>query len=355
MLHCVMMAGGLGTRFWPLSRRACPKQFLTLSGNRSLLQRAYDRTQPWLPADQVWVVTGTAFSALVCKQLPDVAAEHVLLEPCGRNTAPCIALAALQLLAVDPDAVMLVTPADHVITPTSAFQHDIAQAQALVEEDHQRLVLLGVPPTTPATGFGYIERGKRLDANASEVASFREKPDLATAETYLREGQFLWNCGIFVWKATRILELLERYVPEFAAPLDELQSHVGKPSWNVALNDIFPRMKSISIDYAVLERESNLAVLQASFDWDDVGSWEAMARLQSPDDNENVTSGQFLSVNSSRCIVHAEPGHLVAAVGIEDCIIVQAGNVTFVARRGDEAGIRELIAQAEAEGLSEFL
>jgi mannose-1-phosphate guanylyltransferase len=349
------MAGGQGTRFWPLSRRDLPKQFLALTGERSLIQSAFDVVQPWIPADRSWVVTNVRYADRTCEHLPQIPREHLLLEPCGRNTAPCIGLAAMALQAADPQAVMLVMPADHVIAPAESFQADVQRAVQLVNSDPDRLVLFGVPPSYPATGFGYIERGRNVAPGIFEVIAFKEKPRLEVAETYCREGTFFWNCGIFVWRAARILRLLQQFEPEIAAALEKLRPHLGTAGWSQALSQIFPEMKSISIDYAVLEREQKISVLEATFDWDDVGSWEAMTRLIPTDADGNTVSGNFAAIDSSGCIIRGSGNHLIATLGMRDCVVVHTPDATLVADRTDENAIRRLIALLEERGLREFL
>lgn len=355
MLHGVIMAGGIGTRFWPMSLQTRPKQFLSLGGETSLIQSAFGLIHPWIPAERTWVVTNQRFVSETQKHLPLLARERILQEPCGRNTAPCVGLAALCLDAIDPDAVMLVLSADHVIGPREAFQQNVDLAQQLVQTDPHQLVLFGVLPSYPATGFGYIERGEALAKGAYRVRAFREKPNRSTAEIYLREGRFFWNCGIFLWRATEILDLLQRHEPTIGSALQKLRPHVGQPDWNDALAEIFPEMKSISIDYAVLEREQNIAVVEAGFNWDDVGSWEAMTRMLPADASGNTVLGNYVGIESSGCIIRSTADHLVATIGLENCIVVQTGAATLVARRDDENGIRTLIAAIREQGFEKYL
>ncbi|MEZ5943760.1 MAG: mannose-1-phosphate guanylyltransferase [Planctomycetaceae bacterium] len=345
MLHAVIMAGGSGTRFWPLSRKSVPKQFLSLGGDRSLIQQAFDRCQPWIPGERTWVVTNERLADLTSDHLPEVPASQILLEPCGRNTAPCIALAAMCLLKRDPDATMLVMPADHVIGPAERFQAAVETASQLISDSPDSLVLFGVPPTYPSTGFGYIERADVIPGHsgAFQVQAFREKPNREIAEEYLRAGTFFWNCGIFVWRADQILEAIRTHEPEMAALADELKPHFGQDSWNTKLVELFPQMKSISIDFAVLERETDIAVVEAPFDWDDVGSWPALERLHSQDENGNTIVGLHRGVDTRNTIVHSTADHVVATIGIEDCIVVHTSDATLVASRQDENAIRQLI------------
>ena len=357
MLHAVIMAGGIGTRFWPQSRKRMPKQLLPLAGRETLIQQTVTRCQPWVPPERMFVVTNAAQVEQTREQLPQLASDHFLVEPCGRNTAPCVGLAALELMRRDPDAVMLVMPADHVIRPVDAFRDAVERAVGLVDENSRRLVLFGVAPTYPATGFGYIERGDSLGRvrGGFQVASFREKPDLETAREYVQRDMFFWNCGIFVWRASRILEALRDHEPELHSGLMRLGESLGTDRWPEALAEQFPKLKSISIDYAVLERTLDVCVVEAPFEWDDVGSWQALPRLLGSDENGNTIDGPFCGIETHGCIVRTTPDHLVAISGLSDCIVVHTPDVTLVARKGDEDAVRQLVALAERQGMSRFL
>jgi mannose-1-phosphate guanylyltransferase len=357
MLHAVIMAGGSGTRFWPESRRETPKQFLKLAGPRTMIQATFDRCTPWIAPEHVWVVTNAVQAEATRRQLPEVPLGQVLVEPCGRNTAPCIGLAAIHLLHRDPEAVMLVMPADHVIRPADQFQRAVAEAEQLVRQDPQRLVLFGVRPSYPATGFGYIERAEPLAASQDvyRVASFREKPDRDTARQYLDSGRFYWNCGIFVWRAQQILDALARHEPEIHARLSRLAAQIGTREWDAALAAEFPAMKSISIDYAVLERESGICVFEAPYEWDDVGSWHALRRLLGGDAAGNTVSGPHCGVDTHNCIIRTTDDHLIATLGLDDVIVVHTPQATLVARADDENAIKELVSRLQDEGHEQFL
>lgn len=355
MLHAVIMAGGSGTRFWPLSRRALPKQFLTLTGERSLIQCAFDRCQPLIPGERFWVVTNTSMVATTSNHLPEIPDAHLLPEPCARNTAPCVGLAAIAMLAIDPEAIMLVMPADHIISPIEKFQAAVKSAVAVVENDPERLVLFGVPPTSPATGFGYIERSTELESGVFEVDSFREKPDRATAESYIQQGTFYWNCGIFIWKAQTILNELTKHQPELVEQLERLRPALNSPDWDGLLAEAFPKMPSISIDYAVLEKSSSIAVVEAPFAWDDVGSWEAISRMNPTDANGNTTVGTACVVDSQDCIVRSSDEHVVSLLGVKNCIVVHTPDATLVADRTDENAIRQLVQQLQEQGFDRVL
>jgi mannose-1-phosphate guanylyltransferase len=365
MLHLVIMAGGSGTRFWPESRRAKPKQFLTLSGDRSLLQQAADRCRPWIPPARMHVVTNQAHAAETHRQLPDLPAENILLEPCGRNTAPCIGLAALHVDCLDPEGLLLVAPADHLIRPDAAFRATVENGAALLERSAKASVLIGIPPTYPATAYGYIERGEPALSGAKDafrVQSFREKPTRDVAAQFLATGNYYWNAGIFLWRAAHILKLLEAFQPEIHARLARLRKEWGTPRWTAALETEFPGMPSISIDYGVLEpvaarRDAGqpVFVVPASFEWDDVGSWQALPAVLGTDAQENTITGPQCGINTQGCVIRTTPDHLVATIGLANLVVVHTPDATLIAPKDDDNAIRRLVALLEEQGYGRFL
>ena len=358
MLQLVIMAGGSGTRFWPQSRRTMPKQLLQLVGERTMIQSTVDRCSSWVDADRTWVVTNQAQAEETSRQLLQIPVDNILIEPCGRNTAPCIGLAAIQLLQQDAEAVMLVMPADHVMYPNESFHDAAMRAVGIVERHPELFILFGVSPTYPSTEFGYVERGVALpnsDGSAFQVKSFREKPDRETAVEYVDSGHFYWNCGIFVWKAQQILTALEQFEPEIYSRLIKLAEKLGSDTWQDSLEEEFPQMKSISIDYAVLERASEVCVLEAPFEWDDVGSWQSLARHLDVDSSGNVVDGPFCGLDTNGCIIRSTDAHLIATIGLKDCIVVHTPDATLVARKDDENAIRKLVALIEKHGYERFL
>ncbi|MDZ4686963.1 MAG: mannose-1-phosphate guanylyltransferase [Planctomycetaceae bacterium] len=358
MLHVVIMAGGSGTRFWPQSRRRLPKQFLKIGTEQTLIQETAARCLPLIAPPQLWVVAGAVHAAETAHQLPELPGEQVLIEPCARNTAPCIGLAAIQLLAVDPEAVMLVVPADHVISPAEVFQQAVRDAVRFVTAQPDSFVLFGVKPDHPATGFGYIHRTATTVTGEEalyRVAAFKEKPDPLTAAKYVASDEYLWNCGIFVWKAQALLDALAVHQPELHAGLARLREAIGTDRWPDALATEFPKLPSISIDYAVLEHAQNVYVLPAAFQWDDVGSWLAVSRLHPQDDDGNTIDGLHCGVDTDRCIIRSTDDHLVTTIGVKDLIIVHTPEATLVADQRDEAAVKKLLAELERRGLSQFL
>jgi len=361
MLHLVIMAGGSGTRFWPESRRARPKQFLTLAGSQSLLQEAARRCRPLIPAERTWVVTGAALAGETRAQLPELAPYQVLCEPCARNTAPCLALAALAIAQHDPDAEILVTPADHLIRPEEEFRNTVTRALTTLGQHPQSSVLIGIPPAHPATGYGYIERAAPEGA-AFAVERFREKPSRSVAEEFLATGRFYWNSGMFTWRVARLLELFRRFQPGIAEGVERLAPAWRTAGWEERLAEEFPRFPSISVDYALIEPQAaagreagGLFVIPASFQWDDVGSWQSLPSVLGRDAEENTVTGPYCGLDTRGCVVRTTPGHLVATIGLRDCVVVHTPDATLVAPRDDEDALRKLVAQIRELGLEAYL
>lgn len=355
MLHAVLMAGGSGTRFWPASRRLLPKQLLAFSGPTTMIQATADRLGDAIPAARRMVVTSRPLVDAIADQLPDA---RVIGEPCRRDTAPCVGLAAAIIAAEDPDAILLVMPTDHVILDRKAFARAVAAGVGLIEADPMRVVTFGIPPTYPAESFGYVERGAAIgeaDSGAFQVERFREKPDAATAEMFVSSGRFLWNSGIFLWRADTILELLRRYQPDMAAHIDAIGDAVGTPRFDQVLNAQFEQIVGKSIDYAVMERHDNVAVIEAPFDWDDVGSWQAIARLQPLDESGNAVRGRHIGIDTHGSIVHGSPEHLIVTIDIDDLIIVHTPDATLVAPKSSEERVRKAVSEIESKGWTEFL
>jgi len=376
MLHIVVMAGGAGTRFWPESRAARPKQLLPLAGQRTMLQMAVDRLGALGGKENLWILTGAALIEAVRKQLPKLSASHVIGEPCKRDTAPCIGLAALLLSQKDPQATMVVMPADQVIQPDDKFQQSILAAAALVDQNPQRIVTFGIKPTYPATTFGYIERGEALSTaermehphpsplprgegtepqRVFHVSHFREKPPANVAQEYVASGRFYWNSGIFVWKAATILQALEQRQPEMLARLRTIDAAWAKPDSQEVFAHEFAAIKGISIDYAVMEHAADVAVIEAPFTWDDVGTWEAVARLADADGKGNTVAGRHLAIDTAGSIIRTDEHHLVVTVGVNDLIVVHTPDATLVANRHDEESIRKIVKMLEEQGWTEYL
>lgn len=353
MLHGVILAGGSGTRFWPLSRRDLPKQLLKLAGARTLLQQSFDRLRGTVDEAQIHVVTGELIAARVREQLPDLPPASIMVEPEPKDTAVAIGLAAALIHARDPDAVLAITPSDHVIRPAQKFREALREA-AEVAGQRGSIVTFGIPPREPKTGFGYIRRGARLERmerlEAFQARAFEEKPDLETARRYLEGGEHYWNSGIFVWRAATVLALLERHKPGVRRAVELIAAAWGGPNQERVLREEYARVERISIDYAVLEKAEDIVVLEADFEWNDVGSWTAVTDLfgQDPDGN-TVQGGPFIGHASKDCLVFGTDGRLVALVGVEGLVVVQTRDATLVCSRERAEEVKALLKRMEQD------
>ncbi|MCI0332851.1 MAG: NTP transferase domain-containing protein [Planctomycetes bacterium] len=360
MLHAIIMAGGTGTRFWPASTNLTPKQLLRLVGNATMLRQTVDRLGDLVPNERRMIVTNERFVAAVREQLPELPPQAIVGEPCKRDTAPCIGLAALLVSRTDPMATMAVMPADHVIRPADKFQAAIQQAAQMVDESPGRIVTFGIKPTYPAEIFGYIRRGEPLASSHSApptyaVRRFKEKPDAATAKKYVDSGEYYWNSGIFVWRADTILDALRKRQPEMLNHLQTIVAAWDTKERDAVLEREFAAIKPISIDYAVMEHATDVAVIEAPFDWDDLGGWLSLARLAGSDENGNTFVGKHLAVGTSGSIVRTDDKHLVVTLGLKDMIVVHTPNATLVANKHDEEQIRTVVKQLEELGWTEHL
>ncbi len=359
MLHAVIMAGGSGTRFWPASRQIKPKQLLKMGGQRTMLQTTFDRMQGLVSSEHVLILTNNQLTDAVVAQLPDLPLEHIVGEPCKRDTAPCIGVAASLVQAADADGIMVVMPSDHVIEPKSEFHRAIKAGVRLVEEDPTRIVTFGIRPTYPAESFGYIQRGQAIECvpgtSTFKVDRFREKPDRATAEEYVGAGTFYWNSGIFLWKAKTILEALQKFEPEMYDLIQNIAHGIGTSEFQSSFEEHFAKIKGKSIDFAVMERHENVVVIEAPFQWDDVGSWQAIARLIEPDAMGNAVDGPYLPIDSSNMIIRSESEHLVVTIGMSDTIVVHTPDATLVAPKSEEERVREVVKQLAELGHQQYL
>ena len=362
MLHAIIMAGGTGTRFWPASRAATPKQLLSLVGDKTMIRQTVDRLAGLIAPEQTLVVTNEQLVAPIAEQLPELPAASIVGEPCKRDTAPCIGLAALLVSRDDPDAVMAVMPADHVIKATDKFQAAMTQAAAMIETEPDRIITFGIRPTYPAEIFGYIQRGAPTapgePASAGgcyQVKQFQEKPNATTAAQYLAAGDTYWNSGIFVWRAKTILDALAKRQSTTLAHLEKIVDAWGTDRQHEIFTAEFTAIDGISIDYAVMEHATNVAVIEAPFDWDDLGGWQSLTRLLGTDNNKNTIVGKHLGLNTTGTIVRTSDDHLVVTLGLEDTIVVHTPGATLVANKNDEESIRKVVKQLEAQGWNEYL
>jgi mannose-1-phosphate guanylyltransferase len=356
MLHSVIMAGGVGTRFWPISRRQKPKQLLDLLGEGTLFDQTVARIEPLVPPENRWVVTNRDQMVMLRQAVPSMGERQFILEPFGRNTAPAIGLAAVHLLHDDPDAVMIVLPADHRIDQVDAFRECLMTAVGLVSNS-DILATIGIHPARPETGYGYIQIDHStpvLAPHAYWVKTFAEKPNLQTAKLFFESGEFAWNSGIFVWRADVIMQQLADHLPQWYSGLQEISSAIGTPQETEITRQIFGALKGISIDYGVMEHAPRVAVIRGTFGWSDVGSWDEVWRLMGHDDNGNALRGDVQSVDSRNNLVLGQ-GKLIALVGVKDLIVVDSGDAILICPRENSQQVRAIVEQLEKSGHERFL
>jgi mannose-1-phosphate guanylyltransferase len=341
----VILAGGRGERFWPLSRRLRPKQLLQLFGDNSLLRTTWDRLASRLPDETIWVLTGDDLATPIATDLPNLLKERLVLESVGKNTAPALAVAAALSVREDVDAIQLVVPSDHWIPDPTRFWETIGQAVQVASSGDEPLVTFGIPITRPDTGYGYIERGTPLgngagDESAWQVAKFHEKPNLKKAKEYQAGGQYFWNSGIFLWRARRFLDEVACWMPELHAlvtPLVTSDDPMG------LLPELFHAAQSESVDFGVLEKSKHVAVVSAGFDWNDVGTWESWAQLARKDEKGNACRGDVIALETEDSVLYADDG-VIATLGVKDLVVVRAGGVTLVAPKDRAQEVKQILA-----------
>jgi mannose-1-phosphate guanylyltransferase len=356
-LYFVIMAGGRGTRFWPRSRTKRPKQLLDIVGPKSILEQTIDRLLPFTDWEHIFIVTEISQAEAIKDLLPELPKTRLIVEPLGRNTAPCIGLAALILERIDPAATMVVLPADHYISRISDFQETlVAAAQAALSGNF--LITLGITPTFPETGYGYLERGVKVSEinghDVWEVKAFHEKPDRPKAEAMLKTGRFFWNSGMFIWTVSAILEQMSRLAPAMFAELKKLKIFLGTPGWEEALMAGYEAMENVSIDYAVMEKAEKVLMLAGDFGWNDVGSWEAVYQLESKDEQGNCLTGPVLILDSRGCLVHS-PQKAVGLIGMKDLIVVDTPDALLICPRDRAQEVKKIVEMLEAQGKLELL
>lgn len=343
--HVVIMAGGVGSRLWPLSTPDVPKQFIDVLGvGRSLIQLTVDRFAAVCQPRNFWVVTGERYVSLVKQQLPNIPDSQILLEPEGRNTAPCIAYASWKIQMQDPQANIVVTPADALVLKTEAFTETITKALEFTEE-RDAIVTVGIAPTRPETGYGYIHATEALHGQLIKVSEFKEKPDLDTAIQYLEDGHYFWNAGIFVWNVKTIVTELRAYAPQIAAVMDELQPAFFTPKEQEELRRLFPTCEKISIDYAVMEKSPRIYVIAEDLAWSDLGSWGSiMTHLKADEDGNTVVGKDVRLFDCSNCIVHTAEEKTVVVEGLDGYIVSQSKDRLLICRLSQEQHIKEYSA-----------
>jgi mannose-1-phosphate guanylyltransferase len=356
-LYAVIMAGGQGTRFWPRSRRARPKQLLNIVGETTMVEQTVARIRPLIPPERTVVVAGEAYRDTLRSCLPHVPAENFLFEPVGRNTAACVAWAALWVQQRAADAIMIVLPADHLIGDEAEFLRVLATA-AVAAQPRDRLVTIGIRPTHPETGYGYIQvsedRVRVENRDVFRVARFVEKPSRQKAEEFLADGRYLWNSGMFVWRADAILQEMRRCLPQLAKDLEAMRTAIGSSRLARVVAKVYPRLPSVSIDVGVMERAQDVWVVPGDFGWSDVGSWRALSALLPADAHGNVVVGEQRGLDTSGCYIYS-PHKLVATIGITDLVVIETEDVLLICPKERDQDVRMLVELLAREGREDML
>ena len=348
--YIVIMAGGIGSRFWPYSRNNRPKQFLDILGTgRTLLQMTFDRFQEIASTDRVFVVTNQDYLDLVKEQLPELDEKQILTEPLRRNTATCIAYATYKINKIDPEATMVVAPADHLITQEKKFEIAIEKAIAGAQVD-QRLITLGIKPNRPETGYGYIQYLEEEDQEIYKVKTFTEKPNLKLAKTFLESGDFVWNSGMFVWKLKSLIAAFEKYMPDVAEVFIEGNEYFGKDDERDFIDRAYSLLKNISIDNGIMEQSDQVFVIPTEFGWSDLGSWHSLYELKKKDKKNNVVEGNAILYDTENSFVKVNSDKLVVVQGLDNYLINESDNVILICKLDAEKKFREFVANAKKKG-----
>ncbi len=346
-LYVVLMAGGVGVRFWPYSRNSKPKQFLDVLGTgKTLLQSTFDRFVALCPLENIYVVTHEEHADLVREQLPVLESNQILAEPMRKNTAACIAYASYVIAARNPEAVMLVSPADHLILKESEF-HEVTRKAAEQAKSQDKLITLGINPTRPETGYGYIQYHTQKSF-VKKVKTFTEKPELSLAKKFLESGDFVWNSGIFIWGVQAILRAMHEYLPEMTEVFDEIKGKLGTPDERGAIHIAYPQCKSISIDYGVMEKAKNVYVCLGNFTWSDLGSWGSIHEISAKDENNNVVAANAITYETRNCMIKGSPDKLIVVQGLNGYLVGEFGNVVIVCEKDREEQFRRFVNDVKA-------
>ena len=354
----LIMAGGRGERFWPKSRKNLPKQFLSLtSDGKTMIQLTVERISPVVSLENIYISTNTSYKKLVMEQLPGIPEENILCEPVGRNTAPCIGLAAVHIRKKLGDAIMMVLPSDHLIKNNVMFL-DVLRDAATAAEENTNLVTIGITPSYPETGYGYIQFDsqnlKECTSRAYKVVNFKEKPDLSTAKEYVASGDYLWNSGMFIWKVSSILSNMENLMPAMYDGLKKIESSIGTHDQEQVLESEFINFKSESIDYGIMEHAKDIYIIPGAFGWDDVGIWLALERINSTNEFGNVVNGNVISIDTKNSIIHGNE-KLIATVGLKDIIIIDTEDALLICDKDSTQDIKKVIENLKICNRNEYI
>lgn len=347
--YVVIMAGGIGSRFWPFSRTNYPKQFHDVLGiGESMLQMTMKRFQDICPVENVFVVTNKDYKELVQQQLPELTENQILLEPIGRNTAPCIAYASYKIRELNPKANLIVTPSDHVVLKQDVFTGVIKDAVDAASKDDV-LLTLGITPSRPDTGYGYIQYIDDKSQKIKKVKTFTEKPNLELAQMFIDSGDFVWNSGIFIWNVQTILTAFHQQLPEITEIFDEGMSTMNTPEEQDFISKAYSHSRNVSIDYGIMEKVDNVYVLLADIGWSDLGTWNSLYTINDKDENGNVIDGEVMLYNTKDCIIKTPKERLVVLQGLEDYIVAEYDNVLMICKKGEEQKVKDFMADAKSK------
>ncbi|WP_224998083.1 mannose-1-phosphate guanylyltransferase [Cesiribacter sp. SM1] len=353
--YVVIMAGGIGSRFWPYSRNNQPKQFLdVLNTGQSLLQMTANRFRDICPVENIYIVTNTTYVPLVKAQLPELADDQILAEPVRRNTAPCVAYAAYKIKQKNPRAAMVVAPSDHAIFHETEFIQTVEKSLQEAEKG-DKLITLGIRPNRPETGYGYIQYIKEPGATFKKVKTFTEKPQLELAKTFLDSGDFVWNAGIFIWSASAIVEAFEKHLPELAEIFDDCPDCYYSPKEDEFIRSAYSQSKNISIDYGIMEKAENVYVVLADFGWSDLGSWASLHEIRNKDENNNAVDANAILFEANDCMIKSDQDHLVVVQGLQGYLVAQCDDVILICKKDDEARFREYVNEVKTQKGEKFL
>ncbi len=356
-IHCLIMAGGSGTRFWPRSRTTKPKQYLNLFGNESLLESTLQRFGNFIEPANIYIVSGKDQARVLEMQSRLIPKENLIYEPVGKNTLPCIGLAAMFTEKENPDGILVVSPSDHLIHNDELFRNTVLKA-ALIADEKDGIVTIGITPSYPATGYGYIQVEKELaegdEIRQFQVKKFVEKPDREKASSYLKQGGFYWNSGLFVFKVSVFINAIKQFAPDLYSDLRKIQAEIGKPSFDQTLDTVYREVKSISVDYGIMEHAKNIYLVEGNFRWNDLGSWESVYMFSEKDENRNSSVGETIFLNSENSYAYCDEG-LVALIGLEDVIVVKEGNAILVCKRNKAEDVKFIVEQLKSSNKNQYL
>jgi mannose-1-phosphate guanylyltransferase len=353
-LYAVIMAGGVGSRFWPRSKKSTPKQLLKIFGSSTMIQETADRLNGIVDTNNIYVITNRIQKPEIVKQLPQIPRENIIEEPFGRNTAPCIGLASIIISQKSKDAVLITLPADHIIKDIEEFQGTLRNAANFAYESGG-LVTIGITPTRPETGYGYIQIDERLVTdNIYKVYTFAEKPNYATAVRFLESGDFLWNSGMFIWRADSILDQIKIFLPDLYEGLEEIRNDLGTDSFETTLTNVYGKVRSISIDYGIMEKSKKVYLTKGKFSWSDVGSWEEVYQLSDKNENGNVIEGEVFTEMTVDSYIYS-PDKFTAVIGAENLIVINTEKALLICRRDKAQEVRKVVDYLKIHKLTDYL